>query len=209
MGRWGCWRAAAPPANTPTRGLPFPAARGEGARGWGALPDSQGGSRAVHSGELPQVNCPPEHSILDILRPFGYTLTEIRKMASEWSVQMRQALIQNQTRGTLVAQEARVASSWWARLRGLIGRHELRPGQGLIIRPCSSIHTFFMSFPIDVVFVDKGNRVLQATHHVVPWRIGPIVPHSHYVIELPAGAIQASTTEPGDVLSVQITEGKP
>ncbi len=113
---------------------------------------------------------------------------------------MKRVTVRNRTRGTVVAQDAGVASNWFARLRGLIGLRGLEPGTGLIIRPCSSIHTFFMAFPIEVLFVDKGNRVLLATSPIEPWRIGPIVPQAHYVVELPAGAAAASQTMRGDEL---------
>ncbi len=108
--------------------------------------------------------------------------------------------VHNRTRGTVVAERAGLATSWSARLRGLIGRRELRPGEGLIIRPCSSIHTFFMAFPIDVLFADAGNRVVRAYASVGISRIGPWAPQARYVIELPVGAISASHTEQGDLL---------
>lgn len=115
---------------------------------------------------------------------------------------MRQVLVHNRTRGTVVAQSAGLADSFFARLRGLIGRRALRPGEGLVIRPCSSIHTCFMSFPIEVLFIGEGNRVLVATKPVVPWRIGPIVPAASYVIELPVGAVAASQTAQGDTVEL-------
>ena len=111
-------------------------------------------------------------------------------------------LIRNRTRGTVVAESAGLADSWFARLRGLIGRRSLLPGEGLLIRPCGSIHTFFMAFPIGVLFVDEGNRVVRATENVVAWRIGPIVPQARYVVELPVGAIVASRTACGDELEL-------
>lgn len=114
---------------------------------------------------------------------------------------MKQAVIvHNRTRATVIAEQAELATSWWARLRGLIGRKALPAGHGLIIRPCSSIHTFFMSFPIDVIFADAQDRVLSVTPAVGVGRIGPLAPGAKYVIELPVGAIAASGTEPGDTL---------
>ena len=109
-------------------------------------------------------------------------------------------MVHNRTRGTLVARRAELATSWWARLRGLIGRSGLPAGEALIIRPCSSIHTCFMSFPIDVIFADARNRVVLARPGVGVGRLGPLAPGARYVIELPAGALAASRTEPGDVL---------
>ncbi|MDI7278154.1 MAG: DUF192 domain-containing protein [Anaerolineae bacterium] len=113
---------------------------------------------------------------------------------------MKRVRLLNRTRGTIVAREAEVASSWFCRLRGLIGRRQLEPGHGLIIRPCSSVHTFFMAFPIELLFVGEGNQVLRATEAIDPWRIGPIVPGARYVVELPAGAVAESQTTAGDEL---------
>ena len=115
---------------------------------------------------------------------------------------MKRFVVRNRTRDTVVAQSARLADNFFTRLRGLIGTRSLESGEGLIIRPCSSIHTFFMSFPIEVLFVGEGNRVLRATELIVPWRIGPIVSQGRYVVELPAGALAASRTENGDVLEL-------
>jgi uncharacterized membrane protein (UPF0127 family) len=64
-----------------------------------------------------------------------------------------------------------VADSYWTRLRGLLGRRELGPGEGLLLRPASSVHTAFMRFPIDVVFLDDELRVLDVVEAVPPWRV--------------------------------------
>ena len=127
---------------------------------------------------------------------------------------MEQMLVRNRTRGTIVAASAGLATSWWARLRGLMGRQSLLPGEGLIIRPCSSIHTCFMAFPIEVLFVGAEERVLRAAPAIPPWRIGPLVPRTRYVVELPAGAIAASRTADGDELELvevqaSSAEGRP
>ena len=113
---------------------------------------------------------------------------------------MKYVAVRNLTKGTVVAADAAVATGFLARLRGLIGRRSLAPGEAMIIRPCSSIHTCFMAFPIEVLFVGAGNQVLKATNPIEPWRIGPIVPEATYVVELPAGSIAASRTASGDVL---------
>jgi uncharacterized protein len=113
---------------------------------------------------------------------------------------MKRFSVRNRTRGSTVAANAPLANSYFSRLMGLMGRKPLPAGEGLIIEPCSSIHTCFMRFPIEVLFVDRAHRVLRATAAVQPWRFGPIVPQAHYVVELPAGAVAASNTQVGDVL---------
>ena len=65
---------------------------------------------------------------------------------------------------------AEVARSFLARLRGLIGRRGLPPGQGLLILRCNAIHTFFMRFAIDAVFYDSEDRVVKVVRNVRPWR---------------------------------------
>lgn len=120
---------------------------------------------------------------------------------------MKHLQVRNLTRGTIVAEKAGLADNYFTRLRGLIGRRTLHAGEALIIRPCSSIHTFFMSFPIEVLFVDEGNRIVRATQAIAPWRIGPIVGSARYVVELPRGAVAASQTECGDVLELVNPEG--
>ena len=78
-------------------------------------------------------------------------------------------------------------------------RSNLPAGTGLVIDPCSSIHTFWMRFPIDVLYVDRDGTVLRADHAMKPWRFGPlIVRNGRYVIELPAGTIEKTQTVKGD-----------
>jgi len=78
-------------------------------------------------------------------------------------------------------------------------RSNLPTGTGLVIDPCSSIHTFWMRFPIDVLYVDREGMVLRADRAMRPWRFGPLfVRHGRYVIELPAGTIEQSQTTQGD-----------
>jgi uncharacterized protein len=66
--------------------------------------------------------------------------------------------------------DLRMADSFLARTRGLLGRRRLEPGEGLLIRRTSSVHTHFMRFAIDVVFLDGDGRVLKITRALRPWR---------------------------------------
>src|SRR5436309_15364330 len=72
--------------------------------------------------------------------------------------------------GTVVCERCSLADSPVTRLRGLLGRDGLEQGEGLLLRPASSIHTFFMRFPIDAVFLDRGLVVLGIADSVEPWR---------------------------------------
>jgi len=91
---------------------------------------------------------------------------------------------------------------FWDRLRGLLGRTELPLNEGLWIQHCSSIHTCFMNFPIDVVFVDK-ELIVRAIHaHLKPWRMTLPKRKLYSVFELPSGTLSKSQTEIGDQLDV-------
>ena len=86
-----------------------------------------------------------------------------------------------------------------ARMRGLLGRKGLEAGDGMLITKTSSIHTFFMAFPIDAVFLDKELRVRRIAHDVRPFRMA-WKPGSRSVLELPAGAAAAAGLEVGSRL---------
>jgi len=79
-------------------------------------------------------------------------------------------LILRRADGTIVCDRCTVADDPLTRLRGLLGRDGLEPGEGLLLRPASAIHTFFMRFPIDCVFLDRGLVVLGIADGVEPWR---------------------------------------
>ncbi|HWV39228.1 MAG TPA: DUF192 domain-containing protein [Vulgatibacter sp.] len=102
--------------------------------------------------------------------------------------------------GAVLATDARQATSLRDRLRGLLGTRALLPGHGLHIEPCSSIHTFFMAYPIDVLFLDREARVLRAIESLPPWRATLPVPRARGVLELPAGTVRAAGVRIGDVL---------
>ena len=89
--------------------------------------------------------------------------------------------------GTEVATHVTIAGSVWSRFVGLMGRRELPAGHGLCIRPCSSIHMFFMRFPLDAVFVDADGRVLRIYAGIRPWRATWFVRGAKACLELPAG----------------------
>ena len=73
-------------------------------------------------------------------------------------------------RDTVVCERCELADGPLTRLRGLLGRASLEPGEGLLLRPSAAVHTMFMRFPIDVVFLDRDRRVLDIRADVKPWR---------------------------------------
>lgn len=116
-------------------------------------------------------------------------------------------VVDNLTRATQLASHGRVANNPWTRLKGLIGVKQLAPGFGLLIRPCSGVHCMFMSIPIDVVYVDRDDRVVALDERLAPWAVGRIYRAAKYVIELPAGTITATGTQVGDQLHVTTARG--
>jgi uncharacterized membrane protein (UPF0127 family) len=101
----------------------------------------------------------------------------------------------------VLAEEIERAESVKARLKGLLGRDRIEEGRALAIEPCTSIHTFFMRFTIDAIFVSKEGRVLRALRKMKPWRMSRIYPRAVMVIELPEGTLDRTGTREGDVLS--------
>jgi uncharacterized membrane protein (UPF0127 family) len=102
--------------------------------------------------------------------------------------------------GHVVVPRCELADGFLTRLRGLLGRRGLRPGEGLLLSPSSSVHTMFMRFPIDVVFLDRGLEVLGISADVRPWRLASRRGARH-VLELAAGEAQARGIRAGDRLT--------
>lgn len=108
----------------------------------------------------------------------------------------------NRRNGRVMAAEVLVAQTFRSRAKGLLGREELRQGEGLLITPCMGVHTFFMKFPIDVVFLDRSNRVLATVESLKPQRVTRIIRASAGVLEMAAGTVAFSGTSPGDEIEI-------
>jgi uncharacterized membrane protein (UPF0127 family) len=105
----------------------------------------------------------------------------------------------NLTRDTILATRLDAARTSATRRKGLLGRDSLLYGEGLWIAPCESVHTFFMRFAIDLVYLDRKQQVRKVRSEVGPWRMSACW-SAHSVLELPAGTIVATRTERGDSL---------
>jgi len=108
----------------------------------------------------------------------------------------------NKTRDTVLAEDLRLAESPWARFWGLMGRKGLPDQAGLLIRPCSSVHTAFMRFSIDVVFLDRSLKVVKVAAAVKPFR-ATIAGGAHSALELNAGVAERARVEKGDQLVLE------
>ena len=111
--------------------------------------------------------------------------------------------VHNQTRQVPLITHGRIANTFWSRLRGLLGAAPLHEGEGLILVGEKSIHTFFMGFPIDVVYLDKAHRVIRIDANMVPYRLGSFVVRSAFVLEMPVGTIDRTETQVGDQLKLE------
>ena len=86
---------------------------------------------------------------------------------------------------------------------GLMFRRRLSPESGMWIAPCNGIHTFFMRIPIDVVFMDRQQRVVKVFPSLRSWRMVPLVFGSHSVVELPAGTLEGLPLPRGEQLAIE------
>jgi uncharacterized protein len=112
----------------------------------------------------------------------------------------------NVTRHTQLASRLELADRGPSRAKGLLGRKGLAPGEGMWIVPCESVHTFGMQFPIDLVYLDRKHRIRKVRNSVPPWRLSVCL-SAHSVIELPAGTVQNTRTESGDMVEFSPADG--
>ena len=110
--------------------------------------------------------------------------------------------IRNITRNTTIAGAAAAADTPFARMRGLLGRKSLNAGEALLITPCQSIHMLFMTFAIDVAFVDRQGTVVGLCPGIRPFQFSPPFFKARSAIEVPAGAIASSQTQIGDTVQI-------
>jgi uncharacterized membrane protein (UPF0127 family) len=103
--------------------------------------------------------------------------------------------------GAVVCERCTIADSPLPRMRGLLGKRDLRSNEGVLLRPAGSVHTFFMRFPIDIVFLDRDGRVLRIAESVRPWRTAA-ARGAKAVLELRAGECARRRLLTGDVLEV-------
>lgn len=108
----------------------------------------------------------------------------------------------NETRGCVLAAWGKLARTFWKRGLGLMGQARLETGQGLVIYPEWSIHTFFMRFPIDVLFVNREDQVIGMRVAMPPYRPYAGVWGARYVVELPPHLLASTGTQVGDYLSL-------
>lgn len=112
----------------------------------------------------------------------------------------------NQRTDAAVADRVEVAVTRSTRRKGLLGRSALDESSALVLAPCAAVHTMFMRFAIDVVFVDADGRALRTVPNLGPWRIA-VEPFAHAVVELPAGSLTKRHVQIGDRLYLRKDDG--
>ena len=113
--------------------------------------------------------------------------------------------VEDITQERVLVDRGRSADNFFTRLRGLMGVRDLPQGDGLLITPANQIHTHFMAIPIDVVYLDKEDRVMDFDETMRPFRFGRLRRGAKKVLELPAGSVAAHGVQRGDQLRVAAT----
>ena len=108
----------------------------------------------------------------------------------------------NKTKNSQIATHVDLANTFATRAKGLLGQTSMNEGKALWITSCTSVHTCFMNFAIDAVFVDKNLVVKKKVSNLKPWRMTVPAWGASSVFELPAGTIQKTKIEVGDQLDV-------
>lgn len=106
----------------------------------------------------------------------------------------------NRTKGTELGRSIRLADSLLRRLRGFLFRGRPGAGEGILLSPCRAVHMIGVTFPLDVVFIDEGGRVVALYPGLRPMRRTRIHGMASHALELPAGTIEETRTEIGDGL---------
>ena len=106
-------------------------------------------------------------------------------------------------RGPVVCERGVLATGAWTRTKGLLGRARMEADEGLWIQPTSSIHMWFMRFPIDVVWAAADGRVLKLVEDLGPWKLS-FCRGAKVALELPVGAIARSGVRVGDHLMIEV-----
>jgi uncharacterized membrane protein (UPF0127 family) len=130
------------------------------------------------------------------MNPFQVIVQRLKKCLELRRARLPEVRLQvtNLTRRTVLATSLEVAGTDKTRRKGLLGRESLAPGGGLWIVPCESVHTFFMRFPIDLVYLDRKKRVRKLRSEVGPWRLSACLT-AHSVLELVPGTIRSTQTQ--------------
>ena len=125
--------------------------------------------------------------------------TEGTRQAGKAGLPGKATALVNRRTGRVLATSVEVARTRASRRRGLLGRDSFDVAGAFVLSPCCAIHTAFMRFAIDVVFVDKNGAIVSILHELQPWNLA-IRPRARAVIEMASGALRAHDIQLGDSL---------
>jgi uncharacterized membrane protein (UPF0127 family) len=108
-----------------------------------------------------------------------------------------------QRTGKVIADKARIAQDYKSRSIGLLCRKSLKDGEALLIKPCNSIHTLFMHFPIDVAFLNKRGKVVGIIKGMGPWRLASCIFKGYMTLEMPIGTIEKYSIKIEDFITIE------
>ncbi|MHB8171474.1 MAG: DUF192 domain-containing protein [Thermincolia bacterium] len=111
--------------------------------------------------------------------------------------------VYNVSQEVFLAQRVIIADGFLSRLVGLLNRKKLAPGEGLLIKPCQAIHTCFMRFAIDVVFLDRDGWVVGIVEEIKPFRFSSFFKEAVMALELPKATVKKTNTQIGDCLEIR------
>src|ERR1700747_1262205 len=114
----------------------------------------------------------------------------------------------NRTRQSHLATALAVADTHWRRLRGLLGlgTNDFGNGSGLWVIPCRGVHTLGVGFPVGVLYLDRGLKVVSVQAEVRPWRFSPVLRQAASVLELPCGTAVQTKTAVGDTIVITLSK---
>lgn len=113
---------------------------------------------------------------------------------------MKYGQMRNLRTGQVVAEQVWIADSFWNRFRGLLGRSNLAPSEGLWIKPCQQVHMLGMKFSLSVWYLDKTGHVCAIIDELRPWKLSPNMSNAFSILELPVGWGKITNTQLGDKL---------
>jgi len=108
----------------------------------------------------------------------------------------------NDSNGNIIADSLEEANTFWKRFKGLMFTEKLAKGKALFFKPCKSIHTFFMKYPIDVIYLRKDLTIIAVDEGIAPFKIGKLNFGVDAVIEMPAGTLKQTQTQIGHKLTI-------
>jgi uncharacterized protein len=113
---------------------------------------------------------------------------------------MRYVRVENPARDSTLGTRVAIADTWWLRLRGVLARAAIRPGEGLMLTPCRAVHTYGVAYPIDVAFIDPRGVVVSTYSSLAPGTRTAWHGAAMSALELPPGTLELSGTQNGDTI---------